>query len=219
MTSYVTIVLATHNQGKLSELKSMLNDWPVKLLSLADFGPIPEVVEDGETFEANAYKKASQTARILGRVVLADDSGLCVEALDGRPGVYSARYGGPGLSDRERGEKLLEEMKEKTNRKAAFECVISIAVPEGPALTYEGRCEGVIADKMIGDNGFGYDPLFLEPATSQTFAQMSNAAKARYSHRGRALREVKSEFDKVLKWIAIHMPPRVAHTCTGVRHD
>ena len=96
MTPTVTIVLATLNKGKLREFKKLLSDWPVKVLSLADFGPIPAVVEDGDTFEANAYKKASQTARVLGHVALADDSGLCVEALDGRPGVYSARYGGKG---------------------------------------------------------------------------------------------------------------------------
>ena len=219
MTSFVTIVLATHNRGKLRELKNLLTDWPVKLLSLDDFGPIPEVVEDGTTFEANAYKKASQTARVLGHVALADDSGLCVEALDGRPGVYSARYGGEGLTDRQRGELLLKEMVGQKNRKAAFECVISIAVPEGPALTYEGRCEGMIADKMMGENGFGYDPLFLTPETGQTFAQMSAENKARYSHRGRALQEVKTEFDNIIKWIEIHMPPMEANQCLGVGHD
>lgn len=219
MTPAVIMVLATRNRGKLNEFKDLLSDWPVKLLSLDDFGPIPEVVEDGDTFEANAYKKASQTARVLGHVTLADDSGLCVEALDGRPGVYSARYGGSGLTDRERGEKLLQEMADKTNRRAAFECVISIAVPEGPALTYEGRCEGVIADKMMGDNGFGYDPLFIEPTTGLTFAQMPNSSKALYSHRGRALQELKTEFSKVLEWIAIHMPPRADNVCMGARHD
>ena len=219
MTPTVTIVLATLNQGKLREFKNLLSDWPVKLLSLADFGPIPAVVEDGDTFEANAYKKASQTARVLGHVALADDSGLCVEALDGRPGVYSARYGGEGLSDRQRGERLLKEMEGQTNRKAAFECVISIAVPEGPALTYEGRCEGVIVHKMIGDNGFGYDPLFLKPEVGQTFAQMSADIKARYSHRGKALQELNAEFDKVLKWIDIHIPPREDNICIGACHD
>lgn len=219
MAPSVTIVLATHNHGKLRELKNLLAGWPVRLLSLADFGPIPEVVEDGNTFEANAYKKASQTARVLGHVALADDSGLCVEALDGRPGVYSARYGGQGLNDHQRGELLLEEMAGQNNRKAAFECVISIAVPEGPALTYEGRCEGVIADKMMGENGFGYDPLFLKPEVGQTFAQMSAETKARYSHRGKALQELKTELDKIMKWIEIHMPPMEANKCLGVGHD
>lgn len=219
MTPSVAIVLATQNRGKLQELQNLLADWPVTLLSLADFGPIPEVVEDGDTFEANAYKKASQTARILGHVALADDSGLCVEALDGRPGVYSARYGGEGLSDRQRGERLLKEMEGQANRKAVFECVISIAVPEGPALTYEGRCEGIIADKMVGEKGFGYDPLFFKPEAGQTFAQMSADIKARYSHRGAALRELKAEFDKVLKWIEIQMPPVEATYCMGGGYD
>jgi XTP/dITP diphosphohydrolase len=172
---------------------------------LSDFGPIPEVIEDGETFDDNAYKKASFTARVLGYPALADDSGLCVEALGGAPGVYSARYAGEDATDQDNVDKLLERMNNEENRKAAFECVISIAVPTGAALTYEGRCEGVLTREPAGDNGFGYDPLFFFPELDKTFAQLSMAEKAKVSHRGKALQEITQEMDKILDWIDIQM--------------
>lgn len=178
----------------------------MEIKNLDDFGPIPEIEEDGETFDDNAYKKASFTARVLGFPALADDSGLVVAALDGRPGIHSARYGGAGITDRERCKKLLAELEGAANRKAAFECVISIAVPSGPALTYEGRCEGEIARSPDGVNGFGYDPVFYYPPMGKTFARLTREEKNRVSHRGKALMEVREEFDKVLKWIDIHMP-------------
>jgi len=137
------IVLATRNDGKIKEFQSILREFPVRLKSLKDFGPIPEVVEDGKTFDDNAYKKAHETAGFLGLPAIADDSGLVVPALQGAPGVRSARYAGEQATDTENIEKLLQEMAGKTDRAAAFECVISIAMPHGPALTYEGRCEGV----------------------------------------------------------------------------
>lgn len=200
------LVIATRNQGKTSEIRALLKDYPIEIKNLNDFGPIPEVEEDGDTFDENAYKKAGFAARVLGFPALADDSGLVVEALDGRPGVHSARYGGPGATDRSRCDLLLSELKGMTNRKAAFECVISIAVPAGPALTYEGRCEGVIAETPAGENGFGYDPVFWYPPLGKTFAQLTGAEKNEVSHRGRALREIREEFEKILKWIDIHMP-------------
>lgn len=199
-----TIVIATGNRGKISEITDLLAGFPVAIKCLGDFGPIPEVVEDGETFDDNAYKKASFTARILGYPALADDSGLVVEALGGAPGVYSARYAGPEASDEERYQKLLQEMKSITNRKAAFECVLSIAMPTGPALTYAGRCEGEIATEPSGSGGFGYDPIFFYPPLQRTFAQLTMEEKSRVSHRGKALRELREEFDKVLGWIRRH---------------
>ena len=144
------LVLATRNQGKVKEFQTLLQDYPVELRSLNDFGPIPEVEEDGATFDDNAYKKALFTAKVLGLPAISDDSGLVVECLDGAPGVHSARYAGGNATDRENIDKLLQEMDGKLNRKAAFECVISIAVPSGPALTYEGRCEGEITEKISG---------------------------------------------------------------------
>lgn len=200
------LVLATRNKGKTREIRRMLEGFPVEIKNLDDFGPIPEVEEDGETFDDNAYKKAAFAARVLGYPAMADDSGLVVDALDGAPGVYSARYAGDTATDAENSAKLLEAMKGKTDRKAAFECVISIALPTGPALTYEGRCEGVIAEAPQGDNGFGYDPLFYFPDKGRTFAQLTMDEKSQVSHRGKALKEVKAEFSKILDWIDINSP-------------
>lgn len=209
------IVLATRNQGKVKEFAEMLKDFPVEIKSLNDFGPIPEVVEDGATFDDNAYKKASFTAKVLGLPAMADDSGLVVEALDGAPGVYSARYAGEKASDADNIAKLLKEMKGKANRKAAFECVISLAVPSGPALTFEGRCEGEILEAPRGNDGFGYDPVFYCSTLGKTFAEASMEEKNRVSHRGKAVAQVAAEFDKVLTWLEQRLfeekPPKPDH--------
>jgi XTP/dITP diphosphohydrolase len=202
----IELVIATRNKGKTAEIRDMLKDFPVNIQNLDDFGPIPDVREDGLTFDDNAYKKAGFTARVLGLPALADDSGLIVEALGGAPGVHSARYAGPDASDEDRCNKLLKEMAGIENRSAAFECVISIAVPTGPALTYEGRCEGIIAREAKGTNGFGYDPVFFYPPLGKTFAELTLKEKSRVSHRGKALREVRDEFDKVIQWLKIQMP-------------
>lgn len=207
------LVLATRNKGKTEEIRHLLKDYPVELRNLDDFGPIPEVVEDGDTFDDNAYKKASFTARVLGYPAMADDSGLVVEALGGAPGVYSARYSGEDATDEKNNAKLLEEMKGVENRKAAFECVISVAVPTGPALTYEGRCEGYIVEKPEGIGGFGYDPLFFSPEAGKTFALMTTDEKNRVSHRGRALAELAAEFDKLFKWVEQNMPKQAKFDC------
>ncbi|RZB36945.1 MAG: XTP/dITP diphosphohydrolase [Desulfobacteraceae bacterium Eth-SRB2] len=164
MKKSITLVIATRNKGKTVEIRDLLKDFPVDIKNLGDFGPIPALVEDGDTFDENAYKKASFAAKILGLPALADDSGLLVEALDGAPGIHSARYAGENATDEQRYLKLLEEMKEKSNRRAAFECVISIAVPTGPALTYEARCQGLVTESPAGSNGFGYDPIFFYPS-------------------------------------------------------
>jgi XTP/dITP diphosphohydrolase len=195
------LILATRNKGKSAEIKDALRGFPVLIKDLNDFGPIPDPVEDGKTFEENAYKKASFTARVLGLPALADDSGLEVEALAGAPGVYSARYSGPLATDFDNNAKLLRELNGKENRKARFCCVLSLAVPSGPALTYEASCEGVILDAPRGDKGFGYDPLFLYPLLGKTFAEMDMEEKLSVSHRGRALRELAGEFEKVLQWL------------------
>jgi len=215
VTDLTTLVIATRNVGKTAEIRELLADFPVHIKSLEDFGPIPEVEENGHTFDENAYKKASFAARALGLPALADDSGLLVEALGGAPGVYSARYAGENATDEQRYRKLLAEMKGKTNRKAAFECVLSIAVPAGPALTYEGRCNGEIAEEPAGRHGFGYDPIFYYPPLGKTFAQLTRDEKSHISHRGRALRELRDEFDKVLIWIRQHMPVRNNHPNRG----
>jgi len=207
MANNIPLVIATGNPGKITEIQELLAGFPVETKNLDDFGPIPQVLEDGETFDENAYKKASFTAKILGIPALADDSGLVVEALGGAPGVLSARYAGENATDEQRVAKLLNEMKGQTHRNAAFECVLSIAVPSGPALTYEARCEGLIAQQPAGQNGFGYDPIFFYPPLNKTFGQMTIAEKSQVSHRGKALNELKQEVDKVLIWIRRHMPP------------
>ena len=201
------LVLATRNKGKTIEIRERLQNYPVDIKNLDDFGPIPAIEEDGDTFDENAYKKASLTAKYLGFPALADDSGLVVEALGGRPGVHSARYAGADATDEQRCAKLLEEMAGVRDRRARFECVISIAVPAGPALTYEAACQGTITDQPIGQNGFGYDPIFFYSPLEKTFAQLSVAEKSRVSHRGIALRELCEEFDKVMAWLRIQMPP------------
>ncbi len=217
MTLPTILVLATHNKGKTAEIRGLLKNHPVEIRNLDDFGPIPPIAEDGATFEANAYKKASMTARYLGLPALADDSGLCVEALDGAPGIYSARYAGDDATDAQRSQKLLEALGDRQNRKARFECVLCLAVPTGAALTYEAGCEGLITHRPSGTNGFGYDPIFFYPQLDKTFAELSREEKGRVSHRGKALQEFCSEIDKVIKWIAMHMPPVEAVGCLGGR--
>ncbi len=210
------LVLATTNKNKIKEFQEMVKDFPIEIRSVGDFGPIPECIEDGETFEENAYKKALHTAKILGLPAIADDSGLEVEALEGAPGVYSARYAGESATDQENCDKLLLELTGEENRKAAFKCVLSIAVPSGPALTYEGSCEGVILHEKRGESGFGYDPLFYYEPFNKTFAECNMEEKNKVSHRGKALAELASEFDKVLKWLnqrlAEEKPPKPDHS-------
>jgi XTP/dITP diphosphohydrolase len=195
------LVLATRNKGKVSEFKGLLADFDIEIKSLDDFGPIPIVEEDGETFEDNAYKKASFTAKVLGLPALADDSGLMVKALAGMPGVHSARYAGEGATDEENNLKLLKAMEGVEVRDATFMCIIAIAVPRGPALIYEGTCDGLITHDVIGGQGFGYDPVFYYSPLDKTFAELTPKEKNSVSHRGKALSELRDEFGKVLIWL------------------
>jgi len=210
------LVIATRNKNKLREFKEILKDLQIEIRSLDDFGPTPEAVEDGVTFDENAYKKALHTAKVLGLPAIADDSGLVVEALNGEPGVYSARYAGENATDEQNCSKLLTALKGVENRRAHFQCVLSIAVPSGPALTYEGRCDGVIIDEKRGDNGFGYDPLFYFEEFGKTFAELSMDEKNKVSHRGKALAEVKSEISMIKKWLEQRLleekPPKPDHS-------
>ena len=197
----IPLVLATTNEGKTEEIRALLAEFPVEIKNLTDVGPTPPIEEDGETFEDNAVKKARFVAKILGFPALADDSGLMVESLGNGPGVRSARYAGEEATDAENNAKLLRELENVENRDAAFACVIAIAVPWGPALIYEGHCQGVIADKPIGSQGFGYDPVFYYPPLKKTFAQLSTEEKNQVSHRGQALGQLRDEFHKVLIWL------------------
>ena len=195
------LVLATQNEGKIAEFRGLLAGFDVEIRSLKDYGPIPQVEEDGDTFEDNAVKKARFTARVLGLPALADDSGLMVRALGGVPGVLSARYAAEDATDEANNLRLLKAMEGVEDRSAKFVCVLAISVPPGAALLYEGTCEGVIAHELTGTQGFGYDPLFYYPPLEKTFAQMSSEEKNRISHRGRAMAELRQEFDKVLIWL------------------
>ena len=210
------LVLATNNKNKVKEFEHLLKGFNIEIRSLADFGTIPEAIEDGDSFDANAYKKAHHTARILGLPAIADDSGLVVEALNGDPGVFSARYAGDNSTDDENTQKLLENLKGHSNRKASFKCVLSIAVPSGPALTYEGECHGTIIDEKRGENGFGYDPVFYFEEYGKTFAELTMDEKGKISHRGKALAELQSEIDKVIKWLELRLeeekPPKPDHS-------
>ncbi len=186
------IVIATLNQNKMREFKALLKDYRVTILSLTDIPHVPEIVEDGKTFRENALKKATVVARATGKLTIADDSGLEVDALHGRPGVYSARFAGAGADDAENNAKLLEELKgvPPDKRGACFKCVLGIATPQGETAFVEGECRGVIIDALRGHHGFGYDPVFLVPEYNQTFSEMPPEQKNSISHRSRALRKL-----------------------------
>ncbi len=187
------VVLATGNKGKIREFSGLLEGLFEKVLSLNDLGSPPEITEDGLTFRDNALKKARVIAAYSGKPALADDSGLEVEALGGRPGVYSARYAGEGATDRDNIVKLLLELGNAGNRKARFVCVLALVTPDGREITAEGQCEGVILNEPRGRGGFGYDPVFFLPEHGKTMAEIPAELKNKISHRARAcefLREV-----------------------------
>ena len=183
----IILVIATRNKGKTAEIKDLLQGFPVEIKNLDNFGPIPQLEEDGETFDDNAYKKASFAARILGFPALADDSGLEVDALEGAPGVRSARYT-PGR-DGDRVAALLAQLRDVPweRRTARFRCVVVIATPTGELYSTEGVREGLIAFEPAGQGGFGYDPVFYLPDYGCTMAQLPQAEKNRISHRAQAI--------------------------------
>lgn len=192
------LVVATRNKHKLEEIHAILAGLDVELHSALDFPEIPDVVEDGNTFEANAIKKAVTLARATGCWALADDSGLEVEALGNAPGVFSARYAGEPVSYPANNEKLLRELAGKTDRRARFRCAIALSDPQGHAETVEGRCEGHILETLRGTAGFGYDPLFVPEDYPQTFAEMPADLKNAISHRGRALHAAREKWSELL---------------------
>ena len=192
------LIVATRNKHKLEEIHAILSGLAVELHSALDFPEIPDVVEDGDTFEANAIKKAVTLARATGCWALGDDSGLEVEALGNAPGVYSARYAGEPVSYAANNEKLLRELAGKSDRRARFRCVMALSDPQGRAETVEGRCEGHIIEALRGVAGFGYDPLFVPDSFTQTFAEMPADQKNAISHRGRALAQAREKWGHLL---------------------
>jgi XTP/dITP diphosphohydrolase len=185
------IIIATKNKGKATEFKQFFSGYDIEAMSLLDMQrTIPDVEETGVTFEENAALKAEQMAAFFGKPVLADDSGLIIDALDGRPGIYSARYAGPAKNDQANMEKVLKELQPVTameKRTARFICVLAIAVPDRKTIFQKGYCEGTIAFSEVGENGFGYDPIFIPKGYQVTMAQLSAEVKNSISHRNNAI--------------------------------
>ncbi len=183
------LVLGTHNQKKLKELKSLFANSGIEVKSLSDFDETLEVVEDGNSFKENGEKKASQQAVFLNRWVIGEDSGICVSALQGQPGIFSARFAGPAATDEENNQKLIKELAGTKNRNAHYVCHIALSDPSGKiVLNVEGKCFGEIGFEAKGDGGFGYDPYFCIPEYGLSMAELGNAVKSVISHRAKAMR-------------------------------
>ena len=195
------LLVATHNPGKVREYQTLLAGLPLEVTYLDAEGITLEVEETGHTFAENAVLKATTYARTSGLWTWADDSGLEVDALDGAPGVYSARYGGPGASDADRYRKLLDALTGVpwAVRTARFRCVVALATPAGDVQTADGACEGIIAFGPAGSNGFGYDPVFYLPERGLTMAQLPAETKHEISHRGRASRAAETLLEAMLR--------------------
>ena len=193
------IFLATGNKHKIDEIKAIFkNVKDIEILSIKDGIEIPEVVEDGDTFEANSAKKALEIAKFTGMITIADDSGLCVDALNGDPGVYSARYSGEGATDASNNAKLIKNLQGIKNRKAHFVSVITLGKPDGRAYSFRGEVEGEIIDIPRGDTGFGYDPHFYVAEYGKTLAEMPEMKNV-ISHRANALKKLEVELEEILK--------------------
>jgi len=186
------LLIASSNKGKIAEIARLLSGCVDSLYSTSDFPSLPDVVEDGETFEENACKKAMSAALATGIPTIADDSGLVVDALKGRPGVHSARFAGDGASDDANNQKLLKELADygAAERSASFTCVVALCFPGGLCKTFRGELRGVLMDHPQGRGGFGYDPLFLIPEFGKTLAELEIDTKNEISHRGRALKKL-----------------------------
>jgi XTP/dITP diphosphohydrolase len=194
------IVLATRNQHKKQELIALLRGLDITIRTLDDFPEAPEVVEDGATCEANAMKKAVEVARYTGLTAVADDTGLEVDALGGRPGVFAARYAGEQATYEDNCRKLLHELQgiPAERRRGRFVTVAAIATPDGKQMSATGVLEGVIAEEPTGSHGFGYDPVFVLPEYGQTLAQLSPEVKNRISHRARAFTQAKTLLEQLM---------------------
>jgi XTP/dITP diphosphohydrolase len=196
----VRLCVATTNRGKQRELVELLADWPGEIVFPQDIGVDIEVQETGASFAEIAAQKALAYARAAGLPALADDSGLEVDALDGAPGIYTARYAGPGASDEDRYCKLLSDLGDTPSeqRTARFRCAVALAYPDGRVGTAEAKCEGVIAFGPSGENGFGYDPVFYLPEWDCTMAQLPSETKNQISHRARAFQAARPLLDALL---------------------
>ena len=191
------LVIASKNRDKIREIAEIFRVPGIELISAADIEDLPDVIEDSSTFQGNAVKKALTLALATGEWTMADDSGLEVDALDGAPGVHSARYAGEMSDSVANNKKLLEELEDKSSRTARFRCVIALCSPKGMAQTVEGVCEGEIISEPRGSNGFGYDPLFVPTGFRDTFAELVSEIKNKISHRAMALTRARNEWESV----------------------
>jgi len=191
-----TLIIATKNRGKVREIKHVLKPLKLKIISLLNLPKLRDIRETGKTFEENAVRKARTIAKKMEKLVLADDSGLEVKALKGKPGIRSARYAGPDPTTIKLCRKLLKEMKNEKDRRARFVCAIAIADPK-KVRTVKGICKGRIIFEMKGRQGFGYDPVFVPEGYNKTFAQMPLKLKNKISHRGKALKKAKACLDRI----------------------
>ena len=189
------IILATKNKGKIKDFEKLTDKMDIEVLSILDNIDFPDVVEDGKTFEENSAKKALEIAKYTGIVTVSDDSGLCVDILNGEPGIYSARYSGEDGNDEKNIEKLLKNLSnvEKNDRKAHFVSVVSIAFPDGTVKSFTGETQGEILFEKEGNNGFGYDPVFYSYDLEKSFGVATIEEKKSVSHRGRAFEKLKKE--------------------------
>ena len=193
------LVLASKNAHKLVEMKDILSQLGVEVVLESEAGVDVDVEETGATFEENAYLKAHAVMEASGLPAIADDSGLCVDALNGAPGVYSARYGGPGLDDAGRYKLLLENMRGQLDRRCKFVSAICCCFPNGDRVEARGECAGTLAYAPKGEDGFGYDPIFFVPGLKKTFAELSPEEKNAISHRGNALKAFREKLEEYLK--------------------
>ena len=195
----MNIIIATNNQGKVKEIKKIYKTLGINFLSLRDFPKIKKIKEQFKTYEENALQKARTISELTNMITLADDSGIEIDAIDGKPGVFSARFGGRKISDKERNQKILRLLKNTTEglRKAKFVCVIAIVKPGGRQYIVKSSCNGRITEELRGKSGFGYDPIFFVSKYNKTFAEMDADLKNKISHRGKALRKAEKILQKL----------------------
>jgi XTP/dITP diphosphohydrolase len=195
------VIIATKNPGKAREFEHIFSSREITVLTLLDFPEIPEVDETGTTFEENAALKAEAVSKALGKMVIGDDSGLIVDALEGRPGIYSARYAGEPKNDERNTDKVLSELEgtPEEKRSARFYCALAVAVPGQETIKVSGTCEGCILEERRGSNGFGYDPVFYVPEKGLAMAELSSDEKNQISHRANALKKLDVVLDSILE--------------------
>ncbi|ONK21186.1 non-canonical purine NTP pyrophosphatase [Bacillus sp. VT-16-64] len=194
-----SIIVATKNKGKAKEFGQLFSRYGIEVKTLLDFPGVPDVEETGETFAENAILKAETIAKLSGQYVVADDSGLMVDALDGRPGVYSARYAGPGKDDDANIDKVLQELDgvKEEDRTSRFYCALALAGPELETITVNGTCEGIILQERRGTGGFGYDPIFYVPSEDCSMAELTPETKNNISHRAQAMKKLERYIKKL----------------------